>query len=840
MDLSRRQLLAFFGVAAGTTALQLRFPGVAGALGQTEPWNLPRSPFLPPQGFTPIRLPHDLPIYLDRPSFLPTGIGTGSPVPAGDSKRGSYTVIDDVVVPPEFERYVIVAWGDHVFPDPDEYLGFNADYTAFIATGGQSEGYLFVNHEYVGFPIAFSAPEAPSTLVSAYKTSPSTISASAPTVLGIDLDTAGQTLRWGEFMYNQGASVVRIRKRNGRYAPVEDRNNRRYHGLSGLGLNSSRKDTGPDGWTFPSSWGSADYQQGDMNYLVGTGPAAKDVFSSSVDGLGDKIIGTAFNCSGGHTPWGTVLSCEENFQAQLGQFFVGVQEAVGPDGRQTGWQSGPEIEDPVDPTKKIKNLTTGSYFGMVGEKYGWVVEIDPADPSFQARKHTALGRFRHENVALRTSKGKPIVAYMGDDRRCGHVWKYVSTATVRKVDDKANSSLFEDGTLYVARFEPKGKGRWIPLTLDTDADPIPPSDLASAEATARGVAASAVVGVALPLPRRDGKAGQTSDGGGFRVTPGNEDAALPDYTGTLGDFYDSLGAALCDAYLAANLIGGTPSARPEDLEVNPYNPREVIIAFTDGENGSTSEPSGEFEGYADSRIFQTGKFTTAKNATQQSGGLYKIIEDDADGTGTTFTWTKLLQGGEVGASPGAGFAALDNLGYDHEGNIWGVTDMSTSRHNGFNTSYGTGLAPKERTIDHTTNVNSTASFLVGTFGANWLFTIPASGPDAGKVVPFAYGPPRSEMTGPTFVGDTLILSVQHPCEDSPINGKAPGTAEATRDIEMLTLDGTGTYTQRRTVPRGSNWPANLPAADRRGVPADHMPRPAVIGIRRRRGPRDND
>ena len=127
-------------------------------------------------------------------------------------------------------------------------------------------------------------------------------------------------------------------------------------------------------------------------------------------------------------------------------------------------------------------------------------------------------------------------------------------------------------------------------------------------------------------------------------------------------------------------------------------------------------------------------------------------------------------------SAGAGFANVDNLAFDRQGNIWGVTDMSTSLHNGFNI----GAEGEERTIDHEATGN--ASTLVGVFGNNWLFYIPTSGADAGEVIPFAYGPVRCEMTGPTFAGgNTLIIAVQHSGEDVPIDD---GTT-LSRSIEML-------------------------------------------------------
>lgn len=140
---------------------------------------------------------------------------------------------------------------------------------------------------------------------------------------------------------------------------------------------------------------------------------------------------------------------------------------------------------------------------------------------------------------------------------------------------------------------------------------------------------------------------------------------------------------------------------------------------------------------------------------------------------------------------------------------------------------------KPKIIDHTivgssvegasSDLNVETSSLIGVFGNNWLFYIPTSGNDAGEIVPFAYGPPRCEFTGPTFVGDTLIISVQHPGENCPYNPQQ----RLNRDIEMLDLNGT-VFTQNRTVPRGSNWPSNIQDNP------NGAPRPSVIGIHRKK------
>ncbi|MCL6434208.1 MAG: DUF839 domain-containing protein [Leptolyngbyaceae cyanobacterium HOT.MB2.61] len=789
--LSRRKLLAFFGCSAAATVLaptvEKRLFGIRTDVAEAA--QLP---------FTPVRLPHPLPIYREQKSFLPTGIGSGSILnPTNDTRLGQYQVYDDVVVPPEYERYIIVSWGDRVFPNREEYFGFNCDYTGYVGTA--TDGYLTVNHEYVGYPISRWAPGTPTDLVesAAFPEAGPQVISDFPTFDSAPTAENRRTL-WGEFFYNQGISVVRItrRDRRSRFTVVSgDPKNRRIHGLSGLGINSQRGDA----YQSVTSWGTKSYQQGDNNYLIGTGPAATEVFPLSSDGLGNKIIGTAYNCSGGNTPWGTVLSAEENYQGSA-NFFVGVTEGVKPDGTQTAY---------------IAN-TAGAEFGLVGEKYGWMVEIDPNNPNFRPRKHSWLGRYRHENIAMRVQAGKKLVAYLGDDRRGGHTWKFVSSDTVSNPRNKANSRLFESGILYVAKFNPpsdptrpdEGTGEWIPLLLDTPTNPNRPSVIASTAISA-GLTGSLASGRVI-LPRRNGIAGQTVDGGFFNCETSNEATALPGYQNKrLSDFYTSQGAILCDAFPAANLVGGTPTARPEDIEVNPRNPREVFIAYTDGAPGS--------DGYPDSRIFVVAKYTTNLSDTQQSGGLYKIIEDSADSTGTTFRWQRFAQAGEAGSEDGVGFANVDNLAFDNRANIWGVTDMSTDLHNGFNA----GAAGTPTTINHASSGN--VSSFVGVFGNNWLFYIPTSGPMAGEVVPFAYGPPRCEMTGPTFIGDTLILAVQHPGEDCPYSPQQT----LNRSIEMLNLDGS-LFNQERSVPRGSNWPSNI-----EGNPGG-PPKPAVIGIRRKR------
>jgi secreted PhoX family phosphatase len=251
----------------------------------------------------------------------------------------------------------------------------------------------------------------------------------------------------------------------------------------------------------------------------------------------------------------------------------------------------------------------------------------------------------------------------------------------------------------------------------------------------------------------------------------------------------------------------------------------VYLAHTDAAAGS--------DGYADSRIFTVSKYTSAINAAQQSGDIVRLVEKSSDGSGTSFTWSRFSKAGEVGTlpdgtdpdqpKPGMGYANVDNMVFDKLANLWGVTDMSTGLHNGV----GDGPAPSPLTIDHSGvgSGSNAGGNLVGVFGNNWMLIIPTSGPYAGVHLPFAIGPTRCEMTGPSFIGNTLVLAVQHPGENSPTLAAAHPTFK--RDVQLLKLDGSSLFTQTRTVPVGSQWPGNI------SHPNNTVARPAVIGIQRK-------
>ncbi|NDJ61380.1 MAG: DUF839 domain-containing protein [Chloroflexi bacterium] len=336
-----------------------------------------------------------------------------------------------------------------------------------------------------------------------------------------------------------------------------------------------------------------------------------------------EVIGTLANCSGGITPWRTNLSCEENYQNYYGEDSTASRSSY-------QWRE-------VDMTQ-----------GQIPEHYGWVVETDPY--TGRAVKRTAMGRFRHENVAMAIGASGRAVAYMGDDARNRAVYKFVSEGTYNPNDRAANANLLENGTLYAADF---GRGEWIPV-----------------------------------------------------VWEGNEDL-LGDPANVDGYEIDSLGDVLTYCSPCALALGATPTDRPEDIEVHPGT-GHVYIAFTNNSN------HGNYHGH-----------------------ITRILEDNEDPESLTFGWDIFAVGG-----PQSGFSSPDNMTFDSFGNLWMVTDVSSSRLNG------------------------------GIFefhGNNAMFMFPTdpASPDFGRAFRFAAGPIECEMCGPIFVGeDTLFVNVQHPGEVS--------------------------------------------------------------------------
>ncbi|MFX4288369.1 PhoX family protein [Janibacter sp. G349] len=188
------------------------------------------------------------------------------------------------------------------------------------------------------------------------------------------------------------------------------------------------------------------------------GPAAGHrLLQTSADPKGMRPLGTINNCSHGVTPWGTYLTCEENFngyfRVESGQYTPEQSELTsryGVGGDRNRWATNDSrfVVSPDEPNEP--------------NRFGWVVEIDPFDPSSTPVKRTALGRVKHEGAFVHVTKGGRVVVYTGDDQVNEYMYKFVSSGNWKSLRARGRNPL-DEGTLYVARFDDDGSGRWLPL-----------------------------------------------------------------------------------------------------------------------------------------------------------------------------------------------------------------------------------------------------------------------------------------------------------------------------------------------------------------------------------------
>ncbi|MHA6344098.1 PhoX family protein [Roseivivax sp. CAU 1761] len=188
------------------------------------------------------------------------------------------------------------------------------------------------------------------------------------------------------------------------------------------------------------------------------GPAAGHAkLRTEADPEGVKVLGTLNNCGSGRTPWGTYLTCEENFNGYFGAADPEAQATLPEDFARYGvGLEGRYNYEKFDPRFDVTRTPNEPY------RHGYVVEIDPADPASVPVKRTALGRFKHENAACALARDNRVVVYLGDDERGEFLYRFVSDAAYVEGGDTA--TLLEEGQLYVARFHDDMTGEWIALT----------------------------------------------------------------------------------------------------------------------------------------------------------------------------------------------------------------------------------------------------------------------------------------------------------------------------------------------------------------------------------------
>lgn len=326
-----------------------------------------------------------------------------------------------------YDADVLIRWGDKVFADAPEFdplkqsaaaqeklFGYNNDYVGFIPLEGNPDhGLLVVNHEYTNAELMFPAWAKVGKQMVDGKEEDAVIMGEFTKEL-VDIEMAAH-----------GGTVIEIRKVDGKWQPVLDgKLNRRITANTEIAI---------------------------------SGPAAgHDRMKTKADPTGAKILGTINNCAGGVTPWGTWLMAEENVNGYFGGEIKEDHaeyknyDRMGIPGNDYKWSA---FYDRFDVNKEPNEAN----------RFGWVVEVDPMDPTSTPVKRTALGRMKHEGAESIVNKDGRVVLYCGDDERFDYVYKFVTAGKFNPDDRAANMKLLDDGTLYVAKFSDDGTMEWMPL-----------------------------------------------------------------------------------------------------------------------------------------------------------------------------------------------------------------------------------------------------------------------------------------------------------------------------------------------------------------------------------------
>lgn len=469
-------------------------------------------------------------------------------------------------------------------------FGTNNDALAFFATAGRrASGVLCVNHEYVMPELMFS---------------------------GLPESSAERAKSRESWIRSHPQAVAWMQA---------------AHGVSVLDLQR-----GARGWTVRRSGPSTRRITANTPMDI-SGPArGHALLQTNADPSGTRALGTFANCAGGKTPWGTYLTAEENIQ----DYFGGARSwasASSDDATLRAHQRWPLRErsaygwDIIDPRFDVRREPREPL------RHGWIVEIDPQNPSSTPKKRTALGRFCHEGANTILTKDGRVAAYMGDDTKFEYVYKFVTRDRFDPTNRAANRDLLDHGTLYVARFEADGRGEWLPLVYDE-----------------RG-----------PLNTRNG----------FR----------------------SQAEVVIKCRAAADILGATPMDRPEDIEPSPLTGR-VYMALT--KNDSRANQRGEFGGReldlspnaanprpqndfghiieliesnddAASDRFVWNVFLLAGDPRNPAAQFLTRAEDLVPGQ---LTRNDVYYSGFAGRSAVSPIACPDNLGFDPSGRLWIVTD----------------------------------------------------------------------------------------------------------------------------------------------------------------------
>ncbi|MBL8383991.1 MAG: PhoX family phosphatase [Burkholderiales bacterium] len=427
---------------------------------------------------------------------------------------------------------------------------------------------------------------------------------------------------------------------------------------------------------------------------------------------GFSVNGTINNCAHGITPWGTYLTCEENYNGNFGSSTTvdtstatetsKLRRRYGLSAAGFGYrwhETDPRFDLNLNPNEP--NL------------FGWVVEIDPFAPASMPVKRTALGRFKHESAQYVVDKDNRVAFYMGDDERNEYIYKFVCAGTYNPANRAANRNLLDSGTLYVARFDSDLTGDWIPL-----------------------------------VPGTIGLNGQA-----LRDNPnfaGANDAEV-------------LAKILIKTRMAADAVGATMMDRPEWTGVRPrilgYSEVEIYCTLTNNNRRGTNTPSSNNpDGSTAAGGARPPVDAANPRADNVHGHIIRWRETGQSVAAATFAWDLFVQNGDTittraphasgtnnytgnivdaDAAGSADYGAPDGLWFDQFGRLWVQTDQQ-----------GDAIGDVWQNI-----------------GRNVMV---CADPNTGATRRFLTGPNQCEVTGVVLTpdGKTMFVGIQHPGEDA--------------------------------------------------------------------------
>jgi len=512
-----------------------------------------------------------------------TGVGANRP-----SNPGGF--VDAITVPLGYTAKVLIGWGDAIgrpgamanthwnaadpmteavqlttFGQHNDGMHFFPFPAAGAAGVSNDRGLLCVNHEYVDPGLSVNS--------ATYGTHPLT-----------GAEVAGQ-------IASHGISVVELRKVGGEM---------KVHRPSVL----ARRITGKTPMRI-------------------SGPAAGTaLLKTTADPTGMQVLGTLNNCAHGFTPWGTYLTCEENFNGYFGtpaanltaEPLTSLERRYGLSSTGFGYrwyEQDARFDIRVNPNEP--------------NRFGWVVEIDPWNPNSQPIKRTALGRFKHESAGHVVGADNKVAIYLGDDERNDYQYKFVCTGVFNPKNRAANRDLLDSGTLYVAKFNADGSGTWLPLVW-----------------------------------------------GQGDLTPAN-------------GFADQA-EVLIKARQAADRLGATMMDRPEWVAVHPTTREVYLTLTNNNRRGSSPASSNNASGTTTAGGARPPVDAANPRVDNRYGHIIRWTEAGGDVGATTFDWDIFVECGDkstvlpnptryLGNIDGDDFGAPDGLWFDKDGRLWIQTDQ---------------------------------------------------------------------------------------------------------------------------------------------------------------------